>query len=309
MDVCQKKASTKYTSLNDAALEKLLSSKTIDEFADQWQFLCNNFEFIYNDPAHVNKLRRAILQLAVQGKLAPQDHNDEPASELLKRIKAEKERLIAEGKIKKQKALPPITEDEIAYELPQGWEWVKLQDVFDVRDGTHDTPKYVMDGFPLVTSKNLKNGRVDFSDIKYISEEDHIKISIRSKVDQGDILFAMIGSIGNPVIVEEDNFSIKNVALFKYYDVNLTTNRYLFYFLKFASVEMQDISLGGVQSFVSLGFLRNYLFPLPPYPEQKRIVAKVDQLMRHCDELEIRLNQSKNNSGMLMDAVLYEAFS
>ena len=271
--------------------------------------LFENFDLLMDASNAVPKMRDLILQLAVQGKLTPQDPNDEPASELLKRIKAEKERLIAEGKIKNQKPLLPITKDEIPYELPKGWAWVKLQDVFDVRDGTHDTPKYVMDGFPLVTSKNLKNGRVDFSDIKYISEEDHIKISIRSKVDQGDILFAMIGSIGNPVIVEEDNFSIKNVALFKYYDVNLTTNRYLFYFLKFASVEMQDISLGGVQSFVSLGFLRNYLFPLPPYPEQKRIVAKVDQLMRHCDELEIRLNQSKNNSGMLMDAVLYEAFS
>jgi len=88
---------------HDAALEKLLSSKTIDEFANHWQFICNNFGLIYNDPAHVNKLCQAILQLAVQGKLAPQDHNDEPASELLKRIKAEKEKLIAEGKIKKQK--------------------------------------------------------------------------------------------------------------------------------------------------------------------------------------------------------------
>jgi type I restriction enzyme S subunit len=129
LDACQKKVSTKYESLNDAALEKLLSSKTIDEFAGHWQFLCNNFDLIYNDPAHVNKLRQAILQLAVQGKLAPQDHNDEPASELLKRIKAEKEKLIAEGRIKKQKPLPPITEDEILYELPQGWEWVRLGEI------------------------------------------------------------------------------------------------------------------------------------------------------------------------------------
>jgi len=106
-----------------------LSAKNIEEFAEHWQFLCNDFELIYNDPAHVNKLRQAILQLAVRGKLAPQDLNDEPASELLKRIKAEKEKLIAEGKIKKQKPLPPIAEDEIPYELPQGWEWVRMKKI------------------------------------------------------------------------------------------------------------------------------------------------------------------------------------
>jgi type I restriction enzyme S subunit len=106
LDACQEKASTKYESLNDAALEKLLSSKTIDEFAGHWQFL-----------------------LAVQGKLAPQDPTDEPAGELLKRIKAEKEKLIAEGKIKKQKPPPSIAEDEIPYELPQGWTWVRLGEI------------------------------------------------------------------------------------------------------------------------------------------------------------------------------------
>ena len=163
----------------------------------------------------VKKLRELILELAVRGKLVPQDASDEPASELLKKIAAEKAKLLAEGKIKKSKPLAEITDDEKPFELPKNWECVRLQEVFDVRDGTHDTPKYCDSGFPLVTSKNLYSGILDFSNIKYISEEDHFKIKERSGVDRGDILFAMIGSIGNPVIIETDNdFSIKNVALF-----------------------------------------------------------------------------------------------
>ncbi|MBW2740530.1 MAG: restriction endonuclease subunit S [Deltaproteobacteria bacterium] len=135
LDACQEKAATKYESLNDAALEKLLSSKTIDEFANHWQFICNNFDLIYNDPAHVNKLRQAILQLAVQGKLAPQDPNDEPASELLKRIKAEKEKLIKEKKIKRTKPFPPIQPEEVPYDLPDGWEWVRLGEIIQLKSG------------------------------------------------------------------------------------------------------------------------------------------------------------------------------
>ena len=240
----------------------------------------------------IKKLRELILELAVRGKLVPQDENDEPASELLKRIAAEKAKLIAEGKIKKDKPLAPISDDEKPFELPKNWECVRLQEVFDVRDGTHDTPKYCDSGFPLVTSKNLYSGILDFSNIKYISEEDHFKIKERSGVDRGDILFAMIGSIGNPVIIETDNdFSIKNVALFKPYSHQLCEMYYLLKYLIKASIDMREQASGAVQSFVSLGAIRNYIFYMPPIAEQHRIVAKVDELMTLCDQLE---NQHNN---------------
>ena len=118
------------------------------------------------------------------------------------------------------------------------WEEKKLQNVSDVRDGTHDSPKYVTEGYPFVTSKNLmKNGKIDFSDISYITEEDYININKRSKVDVGDILFGMIGTIGNPVIVEQDGFAIKNVALIKEKDKLL--NRYLIQVLKSSVIDRQ----------------------------------------------------------------------
>ena len=100
--------------------------------------------------------------------------------------------------------------------LPIGWKWNKAKEVIDVRDGTHDSPKYQVNGIPLVTSKNLVNGSLDFSTCSLISEKDHFAISKRSAVNDGDILYAMIGTIGNPVIVKKEfEFSIKNVALFK----------------------------------------------------------------------------------------------
>ena len=255
--------------------------KLIDELKNNKQDLLQNISDVKNN----------ALQLAVQGKLVPQDENDEPASILLERIKKEKEQLIKDKKIKKEKPLPEITEDEIPYELPNGWEWVRFSNVLDIRDGTHDTPKYVKTGIPLITSKNINGKVIDFSNIKYISKEDHEKISLRSQVDNGDILFAMIGSIGNPVIVKKDiDFSIKNVALFKYYKTDSILNKYLYYYLLLHQSYMKEIASGGVQSFVSLSFLRKYLFPLPPLNEQKRIVKKLDSIMKLCDELESELN-------------------
>jgi restriction endonuclease S subunit len=229
----------------------------------------------------------------------------EPASVLLKKIATEKERLVAEGKLKKSKPLPPIGQDEVPYALPKGWEWIRLGLAYDVRDGTHDTPKYVEKGFPLVTSKNIYNGCLDLTNIKYISEVDHLAISVRSKVERDDILFAMIGSIGNPVLVDTDKkFSIKNVALFKYYDRLISEPKYLNTFLKHAANEMRTSALGGVQSFVSLAYLRNYTIPIAPLAEQKRIVAKVDELMALCDELEVKLKQSSSVTEMLMAAIV-----
>lgn len=223
-------------------------------------------------------LKKSILQYAMQGKLVMQDPTDEPASELLKRIKAEKEQLIKDGKIKKEKPLPPITRDEIPYELPQGWEWVRFQDVIDVRDGTHDSPKYQKKGYPFITSKNLSNGVIDFTNVNYISKEDYLKFSLRSNVENEDILFAMIGSIGNPVIVKKDrDFSIKNVALFKKSQHIIT--KYLYFYLYYIQDLLKSNATGAVQSFVSLSTLRLHLFVLPPLTEQKRIVEKLEEIL------------------------------
>jgi len=315
LDACQKKAATKYESLNDAALEKLLSSKTIDEFANHWQFICNNFDFIYNDPAHVNKLRQAILQLAVQGKLAPQDPNDEHAIELLKRIKAEKEKLIAEGKIKKQKPLPPIAEDEILYELPQGWEWARFNQLVN--------PEYPISYGVLVPGPNIENGVpfVRIGDLDLINPPLRPEKSIDKEIDRkyertrivgGEILMGVVGSIGK-LGIAPDSWHGANIAraICRIVPSKFIYKHYLIWLLQ--SELMQNGFIGDTRTLaqptLNLGLIRAAFTPLPPLSEQKRIVAKVDQLMHLCDELETRLNQSKKDSEMLMQAVLHEAFS
>ena len=241
-------------------------------------------------------LKRSILQWAVQGKLVPQDPTDEPAKALLERIREEKQQLIKKGKIKKDKHESIIfrrdnshyekrgsdevcIDEEIPFEIPTGWNWSRLGTCLDVRDGTHDTPRYVAEGVPLVTSKNLPNGKIDFTTAKLISREDSQVINQRSKVESGDIMYAMIGSIGNPVLYQgNDEFSIKNMTLFKRVS-NGMDMEYVYWFLVLVQEDMKKAASGGVQSFVSLGYLRNYLIPVPPIAEQKRICSTIGQII------------------------------
>ena len=246
------------------------------------------------------QLKKSILQDAVQGKLVLQDPADESASALLERIRAEKEQLIKEGKIKRDKhesvifrrdnsyyekvdGIERCIDDELPFEIPESWEWARIKSCMDVRDGTHDTPKYVEHGIPLITSKNLSNGYLDFSTAKFISIEDHLSIKQRSKVDDGDILFAMIGSIGNPVLYRgSQEFSIKNMALFKKISDEIIMD-YVYIFLRYAQTYMKKDATGGVQAFVSLNYLRNYLIPVPPQNEQIRICNAIIKLCKKID--------------------------
>lgn len=235
-----------------------------------------------------DKLKKSILQSAIQGKLTEQLATDDNVEDLLQAIKEEKERLIKEKKIKKQKPLPEITEEEIPFEIPKNWKWVRANDILDVRDGTHDTPKYVVKGVPLVTSKNLDNGKLNLSNIKYISKNDSEKINLRSKVNLNDILFAMIGTIGNPVIIKKDiEMSIKNIGLFKSYRENAINMDYIYYLLLYMQDILKQQVSSGVQKFVSLTELRRLMMPLPPLAEQKRIVEKLDKLLADIEELKI----------------------
>ena len=261
-----------------AKIEELLP--LVDRYEQAWQRL-----EVLNSRFPVD-MQKSVLQLAIQGKLVPQLPEEGTGEDLFRQIQSEKQTLIKAGKIKKEKPLPEITEDEIPFDIPESWKWVRISDVIDVRDGTHDTPKYVLDGVPLVTSKNLVNGTIDFDTTKLISYEDAELINLRSSVDDGDILFAMIGTIGNPVLVKKDReFCIKNMALFKNIDHDLFDMNYLLLFLQFEQSSMKKKASGGVQSFVSLKFLRQYLIPLPPLAEQKRIVVRLEELLPLCEML------------------------
>jgi type I restriction enzyme, S subunit len=294
--------------LVETLLATLTNSADADELMENWQRISTHFDTLFTTEASIDQLKQRILQLAVMGKLVPQDPNDEPASVLLDRIAEEKAQLVKDGKIKRQKALPPIADDEKPFELPNGWEWCRFSEAIDVRDGTHDSPKDAEgeDTFPLVTSKNFVNGDIDFENARRISAQDHFEIVKRSDVSKYDILFSMIGgNIGNQVMVKYDRqFSIKNVALFKYYDKELTSPDFVFLFTQNLANTLQDSASGGAQPFVSLGVLRNLLFPIPPVEEQKRIVAKIAVLIEICEQLQASIKDAQTTQLHLTDAII-----
>ncbi|MBJ6611942.1 MAG: restriction endonuclease subunit S [Candidatus Thiothrix moscowensis] len=272
-----------------------------------WARIATHFDTLFTTEHSIDQLKQTILQLAVMGKLVPQDPNDEPASVLLQKIAAEKTRLIKEGKIKKEKPLPAITDDEKPFELPDGWEWCRLQEVVDVRDGTHDSPKDAIgeNTFPLVTSKDFKDGEIDFSNARRISAKDHYEIVKRSLVETDDILFSMIGgNIGNQVMVQcSTEFSIKNVALFKYFDKSIVFPHFLKIYTENLAEQLQEQASGGAQPFISLGNLRKLVFILPPLAEQHRIVAKVDELMALCDAMKEQISAAQATQLQLADVL------
>jgi type I restriction enzyme S subunit len=197
--------------------------------------------------------------------------------------------------------------------LPHNWTWTTTSEVCSsVRDGTHETPRYVENGVPLITSKNLKPSGLDFATAKNISLEDHQKIGIRSGVDDKDVLFAMIGTIGNPVVVHTKKaFSIKNVALFKKNE-SFIKPEYLKYWLEnpvFKKLlEEKELLRGTTQKFIPLENLRILPVPLAPFSEQVRIVARLEELFARLDAGVEGLRKVKAQLKRYRQAVLKYAF-
>lgn len=174
------------------------------------------------------------------------------------------------------------------------WEQRKLSEISDVRDGTHDSPSYLSDGHPFVTSKNVKDGYINYDDVQYISDEDFEAINKRSKVDMNDILMGMIGTIGNLALIRtEPDFAIKNVALIK--DTKQVSYMYLYHYLQSSSAERQLLSGldGGTQKFVSLKNIRELNIMVPSEAEQLKVgnfIESLDHLItlhqHKCEELQ-----------------------
>lgn len=277
--------------------------------------------------------RQAMLKHAFEGKLTMQwraENQDklETADVLLKRIEQERaqryQQQLADweasgkqgSKLKAPKPLPPLTAEEQAElpELPEGWGWGKAEEVCSsVRDGTHDTPKYADRGIPLVTSKNLRDGKIDFSDTQFISEEDHKSISVRSAVDRGDVLYAMIGTIGNPVVVSGAKvFSIKNVALFKG-NPQFLDSAFLSYWLGCAVCDrvlsVLELLKGTTQKFIPLGNLRILPVPICSLIEQQQIVLILSCRVSEVDQLDQAIANSLQQAEALRQSILKKAFS
>jgi type I restriction enzyme S subunit len=262
-------------------------------------------------PNGIKKLRELILELAVRGKLVAQDPSDEPAGELLKRIAAEKKRLVAEGKIKQPKPLAEIAEKERPFELPEGWEWVRL-DLLLSKIGAGSTPlggkqAYVKKGIKFLRSQNVWDEGLHLDDVAMIPEAIHQKMS-GTHVEAGDLLFNITGaSIGRCAVVP-DSFDTGNVSQ------HVTILRplagqlkhFLHVVLTSALVQraVMDVQVGVSREGLSIGKLAQFVIPCPAEEEQHRIVAKVGELMALCDRLEAQQADAESAHSQLVAALL-----
>jgi type I restriction enzyme S subunit len=253
--------------------------------------LLARYEQVADAPDAIARLRRFILDLAVRGKLVRQDPNDEPASELLKRIAEEKARLLKAGKIKVRN-ITARGREPIDFDCPMGWALTELGEVsLKITDGAHKTPTYVEKGVPFISVKDFSGGRLDLSNTRFIPDHEHQILYQRCDPRRGDILIGRIGTLGKAVLINTDvQFSLfVSVGLIRFDHESL--NPVFFRSLlnsPFIEAEFDRIKIGGGThtNKLNLGDLYTVALPLPPLAEQHRIVAKVDELMAFCDRLE-----------------------
>jgi type I restriction enzyme, S subunit len=266
----------------------------------------------------IKKLRELILELAVRGKLVPPASrkannraNDEPASALLKRIEAEKARLVKDGKIKKPKKLPPISDDEKPFQLPDGWEWVRIAAISDVGTGAtpaRGNPEYYEPAeFHWVTSGETSNPFVSATKEKISAKavaETNVTIC-----PVGTLIIAMYGQgktrgqITELLIPAGTNQACATIQLF---EKSPTHRTYIKRFFEKAYDDIRSIAEGGAQPNLNVGKVATTVIPLPPLAEQQRIVARVDKLMALCDQLEQGCLQQLDNHQQLVDTLLAE---
>ncbi|TOB91691.1 type I restriction endonuclease subunit S [Vibrio parahaemolyticus] len=257
----------------------------------------------------VKKLRELILDLAVRGKLVPQDPNDEPASVLLERIASEKAQLIKDKKIKKPKKLLALNDEDIPFGLPEGWEWSQVNELAKVvTDGVHHTPKYLDNGVPFISVKDIDGKSISFDDCKYISQEQHEEINQRCNPEKGDILLCRIGTLGRATIVDtEKAFSLfVSVGLLKFFNEQLLPEYlHTVFHSPLLLRQYDEIKAGGSHTNkLNLGDIPRLKIPVAPLQEQHRIVAKVDELMALCDQLEQQTEASIEAHQVLVTTLL-----
>ncbi|WP_295334355.1 restriction endonuclease subunit S [Flavobacterium sp.] len=261
------------------------------------------------------QLRQAFLREAMQGKLVSSETlevSSETGHDLLAKIKAEKAQLIAEKKLKKEKELPPITNEEIPFEIPEHWAWCRLGEIcLKITDGTHHSPTNTQSGeYKYVTAKNIKDEGIDLSNITYVNEKVHKEIFSRCNPEKGDILYIKDGATTGIVTInnlDEEYSMLSSVALLKL--SNSLFNKYLMYSMRspFYYQATRNEMYGVAITRVTLEKIKNAIIPLPPLNEQEQIVAKLEELMTFCDGLEKSIKESQRYNELLLQQVLREA--
>ncbi|EDV3052532.1 restriction endonuclease subunit S [Salmonella enterica subsp. enterica] len=292
-------------------LTTLTDSQNADELAENWARISEHFDTLFTTEASIDALKQTILQLAVMGKLVPQDPNDEPASELLKRIAQEKAQLVKDGKMKKQKPLPPISDEEKPFELPDGWEWVKLGNILhDIKYGTSQKCDYNISGYPVLRIPNIVKGIIDLADIKYGALTDSELKDLT--LNKNDLLFIRSNGstniVGQSTLVPHDLKDhayagyIIRVRLHNEY-INATyINMVMKSNLIREQIEGPIRTTTGVKN-INSNELMGLLVPLPPKNEQGIIIKKINEIDTTLSNLKVSIQSAQQTQLHLADAL------
>lgn len=307
--------------LVDTMLSTLTDARDANELSDNWARLADHFDTLITTDYAVELLKQTILQLAVMGKLVPQDPNDEPASELLKRIAAEKEQLVIDKKIKKQKPLPKASEEEKSFEVPNGWVSAYIPQVvasnkYAIKRGPFGSALkkayFVASGYKVYEQQHAIND--DFYRGEYYVDESKFTELSAFSVHPNDLIISCSGTVGRVAVAPRDmQPGIINQALLKItLNERALTNQYfkiLFPAFYMKTKTLNELKGTAQKNMVSVDTLKKEPFPLPSLAEQHRIVAKVDELMTLCDQLKAQLNNAQTTQLHLSDALVDRALN
>lgn len=315
LEARQTDADSAHAQLVQALLGSLNQARDAEDFAQSWRRLAEHFHPLFTTESSIDALKQTLLQLAVMGKLVPQDPSDEPASELLERMSVGKTELIRTGMLKAPKSLPNIRPEETPYELPQTWAWVRLGEVSEFINGDRgknypNRSEYVSEGIPWINTGHIEpDGTLSQSDMHFITREKFETLN-SGKIRPGDLVYCLRGAtFGKTAIVDplSEGAIASSLMIIRPFEPCL--NRYMYRYLtsQIGRNQIFRFDNGSAQPNLSANNVRLYVYPLPPLAEQHRIVAKVDQLMALCDQLKARLSQARQVHEQLACALVEQA--
>ena len=299
-----------HQTLVETLLGALTRAENEKAFTETWQRIADHFDILFTTEHSIDQLKQTILQLAVMGKLVPQDPNDEPASVLLEKIAKRQIRLVKDGELKKQKPLPVISEEEKPYKLPNGWEWSRLPEIGEFARGKskhrprNDPALYGGGKTPMVQTGDVSRADPEITTYTALYNENGVA---QSRLwPKGTLCITIAANIADTGILAFEACFPDSVVGFNPLDDGINV-RYFEYFIRTAKNHLEDFAPSTAQKNINLDILGRLLVPLPASNELNRIVAKIDELMAFCDTLKARLQDAQTTRVQLADAVVEQA--
>ena len=310
LEARQQDAEAAHTQLVQVLLDSLTQARDAEEFRASWERVAAQFDVLFTTEESVAALASALLELGITGRFATHDATDDPAASLM--AKLERDGIQYRARVAApQRAVHEVLASDIAIALPTGWEWVRLGSIFRViTDGDHQAPPQTAEGVAFLTIGNVSDGYLNFSNCRFVDRDYFQQLARYRKPSIGDVLYTVVGATyGRPVLVETDRpFCVqRHIAILK--RSVLLHDRFALYLLQspLAYRQAAASTTGTAQPTVPLKPLRNFVVPLPPLPEQRRIADKLDELLALCDRLKAHIGVARAKHALLADGLVAQA--